>query len=64
MFFRPWDGLLGCRGGHRWLESYQFATVPLGKHGGKHQLWWGAGRWWRGDAGHHITGDPVGHLPA
>ena len=62
-FFRPWDGLLlGLLRGHGWSESYQFTTVPFGKHGGKHQLWRGTGRWRRSDAGYHVTGNPVGHL--
>jgi hypothetical protein len=38
--------------------------VAFGKHSGKHQLWWGAGRRWWGDAGCYVTGDPVGHLLA
>lgn len=63
-FIRPWDGVLRGLGGHSWPEPYEFATVPFGKHGGKHQLWRGAGRRRRGDAGHYVTGDPVGHLLA
>jgi hypothetical protein len=52
-------GLMRRRG---WPESREFATVPFGKHGGKYQLRRGAGRWRWGDAGQHVTGDPVGHL--
>jgi hypothetical protein len=48
--------------GQVWPEPYEFATVPFGKHGGKHQLRRGAGRWRWGDAGQHVSGDPVGHL--
>jgi hypothetical protein len=46
------------------LKPRQFAVVSLGQHGGKHQFRRCAGRGRWGDAGHHITGDPVGHLMA
>ena len=54
----------GLMRGQGWPESHEFAAVPFGKHGGKHQLRRGAGRWRRGDPGHHVTGDPVCHLMA
>jgi len=38
--------------------------MPFGKDRGEHEFRRGAGRGRRRDSGHHVSGDPVGHLLA